>query len=429
MQTPARSATLHRLTVRHVLAAAEGEAADGGGLYLRISASRASWVFRFTAPSGRRREMGLGVCDRHNSAAAGASLTAARTAAAKARALLAEVPPRDPIDERQRARAAARQVVDERAALKAAQVATLARVARTYHETVIEGSRSTKHAADWIHSLERHVPKAVWHQPIATIDAPELLDALIGLYRTHTETASRVRQRLEAVFDDAIFRGLCVGNPAAAIRRKITEAKIDRRVEPHRALPYLEVPAFVATLRAQRGTAARALEFGLLTAARTAEIIGATWSEIDLGARLWIVPAERMKGKEAHRVTLSRDAVTLLEAQRELGGDYVFPSPKDPEKPLSNIAMLKVLERMGYLSRTTVHGVCRASFSTWANETAAARPDVIEACLAHRESDRVAAAYNRAQFNAERAELLGAWSRFVSDRPAAATNVVPLKAA
>lgn len=417
MQPNARSTKLHLLTVRQVLAASGGELTDGGGLIARIGEGRASWVFRFTSPSGRRREMGLGTCDRTSSAAAGESIKAARAAAAKARALLAEVPPVDPIDARARARESARQVDTERRALRAAELALLARVARTYHQTVIEGSRSTKHAADWINSLERHVPGNLWRRPIATIAAPDLLDGLLPLYRSHPETASRVRQRLEAVFDDAVFRGLCAGNPAAAIRRKITEAKVDRKVEPHRALPYLEVPGFVRELRKQRGTAARALEFGLLTAARTAEIIGLTWAEIDEPARLWIVPAERMKAKEAHRVPLAASALAILKRQRELGSAYVFPSPGRIDRPLSNIAMLKVLERMKYLKRTTVHGLCRASFSTWANETAAARPDVIEACLAHREADRVAAAYNRAQFNTERAELLEAWARHVLNEP------------
>jgi integrase len=425
-----RQATLHKLSTRQVQTADAGDHGDGGGLVMRITAEQSSWVFRYTSPSGKRREMGLGACERSSPQATGASLRAARTAAAAARAMLAEVPPRDPIDERDRAREAARSAEVTRRAVRTADASTLARVARTYHGAVVEGSRSGKHAADWINSLERHVPPDLWRKPIGAITAPELLDALIPLFRALPETASRVRQRLEAVFDDAIFRGLCAGNPAGAIRRKITEAKIDRKVEPHRALPYLEVPAFIRQLQDHAGIAALALRFGILTAARTAEIIGATWAEIDEPARLWIVPAERMKGKEAHRVPLTAPAVKILARQRELGSEFLFPSPRDMEKPLSNIAMLKVLERMDYLKRTTVHGVCRASFSTWANETGAARPDVIEACLAHREADRVAAAYNRAQFNAERRILLDTWALFLNDEQSATAsgNVVPLRA-
>jgi integrase len=341
--------------------------------------------------------------------------------------MLAEVPPRDPIEERNRLRDEARKADAERSALRTSEAATLARCARDYHARAIEPRRSAKHAREWIASLERLMPAQPWRAPIATIEAPRLLDAMAGLYLRVPVTAARMRQRLEAVFDDAIFRGLCRSNPAAAIRRKVREIKRPRIVQSHRALRWTDVPDFVQALREQPGVAARALEFGLLCAARTGEIIGARWSEVDFGARTWTVPAERMKGGEAHMVPLSDRALTILRDAQGIGGEWVFPSPHGLSQPLSNMAMLTLLRRMGYTARTTVHGLCRASFSTWANETGAARPDVVEAALAHREGDRIRAAYNRAQFADERRKLLDAWADFCDGHTARA-DVIPLHA-
>jgi integrase len=299
-------------------------------------------------------------------------------------------------------------------------------VARDYHARVIEPSRSPKHAAQWISSLENHVPKSLWHAPIATIAAPALLDAIVELQRNISETASRIRQRLEAVFDDAEFRGLCTGNPARAIRRKLAEQS--RRQAPGRfaALPHLEAPAFLQRLRAQPGIAACALEFGMLTASRTSEVLGALWSEFDLDAGIWTIPAPRMKAREAHTVSLTPRAIIILKSMAALEQPCAFPSPRMNGRPLSNMGMLTLLRRMGFDERTTVHGLCRATFSTWAYETGAARPDVIEACLAHREQDRVARAYNRAQFADERRRLLLAWERFLEADAANAVIWLPV---
>jgi len=431
-----RKGALHRLTTREVFTATDGDHTDGGGLMLRVRldrkgakghdiAGQVSWVFRFSAPTGERREMGLGVCERHNLQASGASLAAARLAAAKARAMLAEMPPRDPIAERACARAAALEAIRVGAAERAQTDATLARIARQYHARVIEPVKSAKHGAQWISSLERLLPRAIWQAPIASITAPVLLDAMIDLYRRVPETASRIRQRLDVIFADAQFHGVCLTNPAAAIKPKLREAGGRHALESHRALPYAQAPAFVTALRAQPGIAAQALEFGLLTAARTGEIIGATWSEIDTDAAVWTVPAARMKGGEEHRVHLSARALAILERMREIGGGFVFPNPRDLQKSQSNMGMLALIKRMKYQDRTTAHGVCRATFSTWANELGIARPDVIEACLAHREGDRIRAAYNRAKFGAERRALLDAWSAFVTGM--GSSNVVPIR--
>jgi integrase len=434
MGKPLRSGALHRLSVREVVNARAGDHHDGGGLLLRIRdddagvPAQVSFVFRYTAVTGKRREMGVGRCERHNVQAAGASLTRARDAAAASRAMLAEIPPRDPISERDRAKEEIRRALVLADADRAQSRQTVARVARAYHERVIESKRSAKHGREWITSLERLVPAVIWHAPVAEVTGPALLDALTDLYTRVPVTASRVRQRLEAVLAEAMFRGLCTSNPAAAIRRKVAEARVKAPVSSHRALPYVDVPDFVRALRAQPGIAARALEFALLTAARTSEVIGATWAEIDETAAVWTVPATRMKGGEEHRVPLTDRALEIVTEMRETGGLYVFPNPRKLRLPLSNMAFLMLLDRMAWRSRTTAHGLCRSTFSTWANELSIARPDVIEACLAHREGDRIRAAYNRAQFNSERRALLDRWARFV-DEHTVVKNVVSLHAA
>jgi integrase len=309
---------------------------------------------------------------------------------------------------------------------------TLCRAARDYHERVIEPRLTEKHSAQWIASLEHHVPPETWHKPIAEIAAPELLAALSGVRALADsasrvpETLSRVRQRLDAVFEDAIFHGRCLTNPAAAIRRKMRETMPAKQKGQFAALPYRELPDFMVLLRDAQGIAARSLDFALHTASRTSEVLLAEWSEFDLDTAVWTIPADRMKAGEEHTVYLSPRALEILEAHKKLHPCYVFPSVALEDSPQSNMAMLAVLDRIGMRDRTTVHGLCRATFSTWANETAAARPDVIEACLAHREADKVKAAYNRAKFSDERRALMLAWAEFLA-RPVA-SNVVPIAA-
>ena len=424
---------LHQLTVKQVQAAIDGDLSDGGGLLLRVRGPSWSWVLRYTSPAGRRREMGLGVALRGSARQIGDSLTGARDTAHRARELLRQG--RDPIEHRDQAREAARQTEGQMKANKVRVQSTLARCARDYHERVIERTRTAKHSAQWISSLEYHVPASVWNAPIDTITPPILLQALEGATpheraRRHGdlgETLRRVRQRLDSVFEDAAFHGRCASNPAAAIKRKLTESRPRGKRGNFRALPYRDAPAFMRALRAAPGTAARCLELLLLTAARTDEAQGANRSEFDLDGAVWTIPGDRMKAGEDHVVFLVPRAVQIVREQLALMPDapVLFPSPIDTEKPLSNMALLAVLDRMGMRPATTVHGL-RSTFSTWANATQAARPDVIEACLAHQETDRVRAAYNRAQFAAERRTLLLAWADYLAT-PAA--KVVSLRAA
>lgn len=412
------------LTARQVHVAADGDYSDGDGLILCVNNDRAQWVYRFTSPAGKRREQGLGGATRNNIAAAGKSLTTARDEAEKSRRLLREGI--DPIEHAKAQRETEQRKAESAKLAQQAERQTLARCARAYHVRVIEPQRSTKHAADWINSLEQHVPPAIWNAPIGEVTAPQLLDFFVAIRRSHRETGRRVVQRLCRVYSDAVFRGQAAGNVAAAAAERLRELGIRREVISYAALPFAEVPRFMTRLREQRGIAARALDFAVLTAARTGEVLGAQWTEFDLDAGLWVVPKERMKGGEAHAIYLSPRAVEIVKAAQEYGGEsHVFPSVRDAAAPLSNMAMLTLLRRMDADKRTTVHGLCRASFSTWAHETGAARSEVIEACLAHREGDRVKAAYNRAQFAAERRQLLAAWSDYI-DNKAQAANVITM---
>ena len=413
------------LKALQVKQARDGEFSDGGGLLLRVKRDAASFVFRFTAPSGRRREMGLGSVRRSSLAAAGASLTAARLDAQRQRAVLLQGI--DPIELRRENAARAKAAAHAKLAESKRETMTLARATRAYHERIIEPTRSGKHAAQWISSLERHVPEELWHRPISEIDPPSLLDALSKLQNLIPETASRIRQRLETVFDDAEFRNQCQGNPARAIRRKLREVKSARRRRHFTALPYSEAPAFIAKLRSYPGIAALALEFTVLTASRTNESIGAKWHEFDLASGVWTLPAARMKAGEIHIVQLAPRCLEILKSLQHLQQPFVFPRPTLDGRPLSNMAMLSLLRRMGAQKKTTVHGLARASFSTWANENEVANPKIVEACLAHREADLVAASYNRAQFARQRASLLRAWADYLNGGSPNA-NVVELKA-
>jgi integrase len=424
MGTQRSVGALHRLTAREVLAAKDGDHADGGGLMMRVRAPSASWVLRFTAPGGRRREMGLGPAVRDSLTQAGKSLTDARDAAADARESLRRGV--DPLEARALAKEVARVAEEARKDQRARDHWTLARSARDYHEREVEPSCTELHAAQWIKSLENHMPASLWQAPIASITAPALLAALQGVQvheraRKHGnlgETLRRIRQRLDAVFEDAMFHGRCEANPAAAIGRKLAKSR-PVKAGALAALDYRQAPALMVRLRGMEGTAARCLEFAVLTAARTAEALLAEWSEFDLIAGVHHIPGTRMKRGEPHTVLLSPRALEIVKAQVGQDQRYVFPSPMPTRegKPLSDMALLSVLGRMGVRDRTTVHGLCRATFSTWANETGAARPDVIEACLAHQEANLVRAAYNRAQFSEERRRLLMAWEDYLA-RPA-----------
>ena len=411
--------------------AKDGDLSDGAGLMVKIKDGRARAAFRFTSLAGQRREMGLGLFHRNDLATTGISPTMARDAAGKARKLLADGvdPIEHKVEERERAKA---EIAAKKAKLNAESV-TLprrSRVSRARDRTDQIGA--AREALDRLvrescsaRSVERFDRR---HRRANTARSTLESAALDDVGKHVPETLQRVRQRLDAVWEDAISYKRATINPAMAIRRKMREQAPRRERGSFRALPYVELPAFVRELRRQDGVAARALEFALPTGSRTGEVLGAVWEEFDLDARVWTVPAARMKGHEAHVVHLGDEALMALAAVTGLDARIVFPSPMRGEpRPLSNMALLTTFQRMKWDAKTTVHGLCRSTLSTWANETGATRPDVIEACLAHREPDKVKAAYNRAQFLGERRALLDAWADFCTGKTPA-SNVVAITA-
>jgi integrase len=416
-----------KLTARRCVTAPDGKYSDGDGLRLIVRGDTRAWTMQYTF-NGRRREKGLGKLEQ-------VSLEKARKLAARVRdQVLLGV---DPLEaEAKAAKEAAEAKAAQKAAVNAEQ-ATLRRVVREYHEKNVEPVRTDKHGKQWLASIENHVPKSLLDKPIAEValDPAKWIDALRPLYVNVRVTGRRVRQRLDAAFDYAVLRGVAPSNPMKVIVRELQAVESKKKSAGFRALDYREVPALFKRLDSVEGTGARALQFAMLTAARTAEALGMRWSELSADGKTWVVPGKRMKGGEAHTVYLSAQAQAILQRQRGKDDTFVFPSPVAKDQPLSNMGMLMTLRRLGVNGATTVHGVCRASFSSWSNETGAARPDVIECALAHREQDRVRRSYNRAQFLTERAALLAKWANYLSPpakktrvkKPKRSANVIPIR--
>ena len=386
---------------------------DGGGLFLQVSPSGTkSWVFRYKE-AGKLRVMGLGPL--HT-----ISLADAREKARECRKQRLEG--KDPIEERKVGRAAAR--------LDAAKVITFKECAEGYIAAHKAAWRNAKHAYQWPATLNTYVYPHFGALSVQSVDVTLVMKALEPIWSAKPETASRVRGRIESIIDWATARGYRHGeNPARwrghlenllANRRKI------RRVEHYPALPYAEIGTFMAELRRQDGVGARALEFAILTAARTGEVIGAMWGEINMADRLWIVPAERMKAGKEHRVPLADAAIAILEKMQTIGsGASVFPGGRRG-RPLSGMAMLMLLRRMGY-GDLTVHGF-RSTFRDWTAECTTFATEVAEMALAHTVSDKVEAAYRRGDLFQKRSQIMEAWAKFCSV-PSPTGEVVAIRAA
>lgn len=375
--------------------------ADGGGLYLQISRTGTkSWIFRF-AMEGREREMGLGPL--HT-----ISLSDARLLAAEARKL--KLKGQDPIEARKAERQAKR--------LDDARAMTFRQAATAYIEANKAGWKNAKHAAQWEATLAAYADPVFGALPVAAVDTSLVMKALEAIWSEKPETASRLRGRVESVLDWATVRGYRKGENPARWRghlEKLLPARSKvKAVEHHAALPYRELPKFMTALREQAGSGARGLEFAILTAARTGEVIGATWEEFDLDAETWNVPKERMKAKREHRVFLSDSAVAVLKPLKGTArSKYVFPGGKDG-KPLSNMAMLTTLKRMKRGDLTT-HGF-RSTFRDWAAEMTDYPSEVVEMALAHVVSNKVEAAYRRGDLFQKRKGLMSDWTAYCEGR-------------
>lgn len=372
--------------------------ADGGGLYLQVThADARSWIFRFML-NGRARSMGLGSL--HT-----LTLAEARNKATECRKLCLDGI--DPIEARQRVRSAAQ--------LDAAKAMTFDACAETYIEAHKKGWRNEKHIDQWRNTLATYASPVFGALPVQAVDTGLVMRVIEPIWGDKTETATRVRGRIESVLDWAATRGYRQGeNPArwrGHLQNLLPKRSKVQRVEHHAALPFVQIGEFVASLRQQNGTSPLALEFTILTAARTGEVIGATWDEIDLAERAWTVPAERMKGGREHRVPLCAHALRVLERFRALDDKYVFPGGKRG-RPLSNMAMLELLKRMGRPD-LTVHGF-RSTFRDWAAETTHFPNEMVEMALAHIIDNKVEAAYRRGDLLQKRRDLMDAWENYVS---------------
>jgi integrase len=380
-----------------------GRHSDGAGLYLNVTRSGArSWLFIWRK-DGRRREMGLG-------SAGSVSLARARELASACRAQVAAG--LDPI----KARDAALEINPEKPIFGAIADALIAAKKSEW--------RNEKHLAQWRVSLTEFAAP-LRSRPVDEIDTAAVLAVLTPLWQTRPETASRVRGRIEAVLDAAKAQGHRSGENPAAWRGHLSHllAKRQKLSRGHfAAMPYTEVPGFMAALRELEGMAAIALEFLILTAARSGEVLGTRWTEIDFEAKVWILPAARMKSAREHRVPLSGRALAIL---KKLGdattSDYVFPSPQG-RKPLSHMSMAKVMRRL-QINRATVHGF-RSAFRDWCgNETHFPR-ELAEAALAHVIGDKAEQAYRRSDALEKRRALMEAWAAYCE--PKDTSNVIAL---
>jgi len=382
---------INRLTARRVTTVTDpGYHADGGGLYLQVTASGAkSWVFRYRF-EGRRPEMGLGPLHV-------IGLTDARAAADAARKMVQAG--QDPLAGR------------GAAAVATSSIPTFWEAAVAYIAERQAGWTNPKHGAQWTNTLQTYAKPIIGNLRVDRIETDHVLAVLRPIWTSKTETASRVRQRIEAVLVAATAQKRRAGeNPArwrghlAMILPKPTAVS---KVENFAALPYAALPAFMAALAQRHGEAARALEFTILTAARTAMTLGAAPAEIDLQAGIWTVPSSRMKAKVEHTIPLPSAALALVRqrVQRAL----LFPNDLSGE-PLSENAMLALLKRMGF-GHITVHGF-RSTFKDWASETTDFPDDLSEAALAHQIRDKAKAAYKRGTMLDKRRALMNEWQNF-----------------
>lgn len=393
-----KAAGLSALAVKNMKT--PGLYADGGGLYLQVTPTGArTWIYRFVSPTTKkRRDMGLG-------AAADISLADARERASDARRLVANGA--DPIEVKRAQKIELTPTPTSAPTFKA--------IAKSYVEANSSKWKSAKHAAQWESTLERYAYPSMGDTPVDDIGIEAVLKVLEPIWSTKTETASRLRGRIEAVLDAARVKGHRSGpNPAAwggNLQHLLPSPDSIAPVEHHAAMPYADLPEFWPKLQAHDGMGARALELCILTATRTGEVLGAQWGEVDFDNRMWIIPGARMKAGKEHRVPLSAPALSLLRKMEAIRKhDFIFPGQR-PNKGLSGMAMEMAMRRMKI--KYTPHGF-RSTFRDWVAEETDFPNEVAEMALAHKVSDKVEAAYRRGDLLEKRRAMAESWASFVT---------------
>ncbi|MFT6465928.1 tyrosine-type recombinase/integrase [Halopseudomonas sp.] len=383
--------------------------AAGNGLYLKVNGINAgSWIFRYKI-NGKSDKVGLGSTDTVPLAQAG-------LLAAELRALIAQgINPK-----------AHREAMEKQAE---AERVTFAVAAADYIAAHRAGWKNAKHAMQWENTIQTYALPHIGKMPPSDIATAHVLKVLKPIWLEKPETASRVRNRIELILDAAKAQGLRDGeNPArwrGHLDKLLPKREKVQAVKHHPALPWPELPAFMATLKRQQGTSYRAMEMTILTACRTSEVLNARWDEVDLETRGWSIPAERMKMRKEHRVPLADAMMKLLESlPRVEGNPHLFPGVKEG-KPLSNMAMLMGLR---YMKRDdlTMHGF-RSTFRDWAGECTSHPRDVCEQALAHSLGNAVEAAYRRGDLFEKRRLLMEDWAAYATRLTT--NNVVQLRKA
>lgn len=376
------------------------------GLLLTPTKNGCKWTLRFTSPvSGKRRDAGLGTYPQ-------TTIAEARDKAQAMRKLIESGI--DPIDHRNNEREAATLGIG---------TLTFEKAARTVHDELRPGWKNAKHINQWISTLEAYVFPGIGHRKLDTITPKDCADVLRPIWIEKPETASRTKQRMHAVMQWAWAHGHVTANPVSVVDHLLPKQNAKKEHQP--AMPWRDLPSFAQQHLVERLVAdstRAALEFVILTAARSGEVRGASWEEFNFPEKIWSIPAERMKAKVPHRVPLSNRAVEIVEGLRaqNLHETLVFPSPR--RKVLSDMTLTALLRRVKALSDTpgrvaTVHGF-RSSFRDWASEHGYAR-DLAERALAHTITNRVEAAYHRTDLLEQRRPMMQAWADFLNERPSA----------
>ncbi|WP_424940427.1 tyrosine-type recombinase/integrase [Aliiroseovarius sp. S253] len=390
-----------KLTKRLVENLGPGRHGDGSGLYLVVDPSGARrWIVRVTVKGQKnakggplRTDFGLGGADV-------VTLNQARERALEYRRMA-----KSGLNPRYNAQR---------------EIPSFEELSRQVHIDRLPTWKNPKHGQQWLNTLRDYAFPKIGRMPVDAIGQPEVLMCLSPIWTEKHETAKRLAQRIKVVLDVAKAKGFRSGeNPVTAVKEAQVLPKVKAKPQHHDAMPWRDVPAFYAELDKRTAMAAKALQFTILTAARTTEVLEMTWPEVDFETRLWTVPAERMKGGKEHRVPLTYEMLAILEPLKAMASIYVFEGQKR-HRPLSNMSMLMLLRRMGR-EGFTVHGF-RSSFRDWASEAANAPRELAEAALAHQIGNDVERAYARSDLLERRRDMAGDWCRFVESKTTRGVN-------